>query len=200
MIKTNIEVETSNRNLETYNGALALSRLFPTHTQVCRRMARSGINPRDHVVTGECGEVIQDAGLTFLASIHAEIGDSEMHATAAEREWLDAQDVKALEAGPSLTTICNTKDEHVSVTDTMDSVAALFVKYLRNAQPLDDFTDEENREGEVAMAASIRARQSGMTDDEATEAVAKALASKFRPEETRRAGLTPYALKLLARK
>jgi hypothetical protein len=121
-------IETSNRNRETYSAALAAARIFPSHQQVCKRLADRGINPRMTVVTGHSGEVTQEAGMTFLAAIHDEIGDSELHAIEAEREYRDAQDKAQVEAGPSLTTICNTKEEHISLSDTLENIAAILEK------------------------------------------------------------------------
>lgn len=73
-----------------------------------------------------CGELVQVAGMDFLASIHAEIGDWKNQEADALREY-NAEKRAAAEAG--LTSEINTKVDGFSVGETVERVEALLNRH-----------------------------------------------------------------------
>lgn len=104
--------------INEYIQQIETANLFPSRQQVCHRMAKRGLNPREHVISGHAGEVRQSAGMTLLAAIHDEIGDWKRNEEAAAEEQVEI----------GLTSEINTNLGHISLTDTLENIAFIFQK------------------------------------------------------------------------
>ena len=134
MIKTQIQIQNSNRNVEALADGLELARLFPDQRTVAVRlrhqMAAKGLNPHRRLEVDELHgtreETAWNAKMTFFQSIRDELGlnqEAQLHADLEQREIMEYRRDKGL------TTECNTKDEHVCLADTLESCTFMFAKH-----------------------------------------------------------------------
>jgi len=64
-------------NMARYMEKLEMAGYFPSMNERCMSMSKIGIKPDVDINTGACrGEVVQEAGMELLASIHGEIYDA----------------------------------------------------------------------------------------------------------------------------
>jgi len=133
-MKTQIQIQMSNRNVEVLANDLDVARLFPNQTTVATRlrsqMARKGENPHRRIevteLIGTAEEARWNAKMDFFERLRDELGLNQEAQREADQEQREIMERKRDEG---LTTECNTKDEHVCLADTLESCQFFFAKY-----------------------------------------------------------------------
>lgn len=197
-MKTQIQKDTSNRNVETLVDGLQAARWFPNQTTVANRLRHSlaarGENPHRRIevteLLGTQEEAAWNAKMAFFESIRDELGLNQEAQLHAELEQLE---IMERNRDQGLTTECNTKDEHVCLADTLESCQFMFAKFALmdlNAKLLGmkgedttPFSDREDEEAAALLGVAV------IRTPKVTEA----------PKPKSAIKLTPAALELLAR-